>query len=336
MNLPSGFDLEAHRGGRDSRPENTLPAFAYALAIGVTTLETDAQITADGVVVLSHNRNVPWYMAKSSSGRFIVADQQPDIPFWTLEQLKGFDLGAMSPNAPFGYWDAHGRTQKQVPGTRITTLEELFQLIKAWGNDKVFVNIETKSLAYPVVVGNPNPEEWVSKIYDLAVKYGMEDRVMIQSFDWRTLVQMKKVDPRVATVALTANQPSWNEEGDEGDYQWPNRSKPSPWMAGLDIKDFGGDAVKAARKIGADVFAPYEEEVNRRVVSQAHGLGMQVVPYTVNEPKRMRELIRMGVDGIITDRPATLRRICEQLGVPVPSPDPAPRNKPHYSGVDGL
>jgi len=66
VSLPSGFDLQAHRGGRDARPENTLPAFAYALALGVTTLELDVQITGDGVMVVWHNKSIPWYMARNA------------------------------------------------------------------------------------------------------------------------------------------------------------------------------------------------------------------------------------------------------------------------------
>jgi glycerophosphoryl diester phosphodiesterase len=133
--LPGDFDLQAHRGGRDARPENTLPAFAYALAIGVTTLEMDMQITADGVIVIRHNKDIPWYMAKNAWGRFLTVDEQPDIRFWKLDDLRKFDIGDMSHDAPYGYWDSHGRTQKKAPGTNICTLEEVFLLVKAWGND---------------------------------------------------------------------------------------------------------------------------------------------------------------------------------------------------------
>lgn len=333
---PAGFDLQAHRGGRDARPENTLSAFAYALAIGVTTLEMDLQITADGVLVIRHNKDIPWYLAKNSWGRFLVADEQPDIRFWTLEDLAAFDLGAMSPGAPFGYWAAHGKTQKQTPGARLCTLEEVFQLVQAWGNTTVFFNIETKSLPYPSSPVNPAPAVWVRKFYELVERYGMRERVSLQSFDWRTLVEMKRLDARIPTVALTANQPGWNAEGDEGDYQWPGRGAPSPWMAGLDLKDFGGSVLRAAHAIKADVLSPHHSEVTRALIDEAHGLGMRVVPYTVNDPARMRELIGLGVDGIITDRPATLRGVCRELGVPVPAPDPKPAGKPHYTGVDGL
>ena len=147
---------------------------------------------------------------------------------------------------------------------------------------------------------------------------------------------MKKLDPGIPTVALTANQPSWNSEGDEGDYQWVYRKEPSPWMAGLDIKKFKGSIVKAAHAISVDVLSPFHTEVTREMIAEAHSLGMRVVPYTVNDTERMKELIRMRVDGIITDRPATLRAICRELGVKIPDPATDPSKKPYYTGVDGL
>lgn len=176
----------------------------------------------------------------------------------------------------------------------------------------------------------------VRAVYDVVAEFNMQDRVMLQSFDWRTLKEMKRVDPRIATVALTANQPSWNAEGGEGDYQWPDRDEPSPWMGGLDIKDFGGDPVKAAAAIDPDIFSTYYTELSTAIVQQAHALGMRVVPYTVNDPEQMRALITMGVDGIITDRPATLRSVMTQLGMPLPPKDRSPEGKPYFSGTDGL
>jgi glycerophosphoryl diester phosphodiesterase len=122
VHLPTGFDLEAHRGGRDARPENTLPAFAYALSVGVSTMELDTHITSDGVLVVRHNRVIPWYEAKNSWGDFLVSDEQPDIRTSTLQELKVYDEGAISAGAPNGYWTLHGLTQKQISGTQITTL----------------------------------------------------------------------------------------------------------------------------------------------------------------------------------------------------------------------
>lgn len=335
VNLPPGFDLQAHMGGRDARPEQTLPAFAYALAVGVSTLEMDMVLTADQVPVLHHSNKLSTYLAKNPWGKYLTVDEQPDIRFTTLEDLKKFDLGTMSPDAPYGYFEAHGKTQKAIPGTSLATLEEVFQLVRDWGNDSVFLSVETKSAPYPINPGNPTPQEWVEAFYDLVQEYDMQDRVMLQSFDWRTLQEMKKVDPSIATVALTANQPEWNLEGDEGDYQWRTSELTSPWMAGLDLTDFGDSPLRAAHAIQADVFSTYYKEVTPELIAEAHSLGMRVVPFTVNDPAIMETMIEMGVDGLITDRPATLRSVLQQLGVAVPMADPAPESKPFFTGVDG-
>lgn len=335
VNLPEGFDLQAHRGGRDARPENTLPAFAYALSIGVTTIELDMVITADGVPVVHHSNKLMTYLARNPWGKFLTIDEQPDIRHWTLADLKKFDLGTMSPDAPHGYWEAHGRTQKAIPGTTIATLEEVLRLVRDWGNDRVFLSVEAKSTPYPVSPDNPSPKEWVEAFYRLVVKHGMQDRVMLQSFDWRVLQEMKKVDPRIATVALTANQPSWRLEGEEGDYQWRDADGTAPWMAGRNLGALDEDPVLAAAAIDADVYSAYHAEITPEVIARAHSLGLRVVPYTVNDPDEMRTLIEMGVDGLITDRPATLRGVMQALGLPVPPKDPDPTGKPYFSGTDG-
>lgn len=333
--LPAGFDLQAHRGGRDARPENTLAAFAYAMAVGATTLEMDMQITKDGVIVIRHDNHLLPFLTKNEFGDFLTENEMPDIRTMNLPDLKKFDVGETSPFAPNGYWEAHGRTQKKVPGSRLATLEEVFKLVKAWGNDKVFLNIETKSYCYPENPLNPDPRRWVKKFHALAKKYGMLNRVMLQSFDWRTLEIIKEIDPSIPTVALTAEQPSWNErEFEEGRYRWTDRDEKSPWMAGLDIKNFGGDYVKAAHAIKADVVSPYFTELTPALVREAHDLGMKVVPFTVNDPRDMKRLIDMGVDGFITDRPSVARRVCIEKGIALPTPDPNPEGKPHYTGTD--
>ena len=314
--------LLAHRGARGSRVENSLEAFAYALSLGVSSLETDVQLTADGVPVLSHSRILPWWMAKNKWGKFLSTDEQPNIGFTPLSDLRQYDLSEMSPHAPHGEWERVGHTQKVIPGTRLATLEELFQLVHAWGNDQVELCIEAKSTPYPNA-HNPTPHQWVQSIYDLACRYGMVHRIYIQSFDWRVLAEAKRIDPALRTVALTANQPQWNHEGDEGDYENER------WMGET------GDPVAIAASLRADVYAAYEKTVTKALIDRVHSLGMLFVPYTVNDPKRIQELIDMGVDGILTDRIKVAREVMRELGVPLPPGDPDASTKPYYSGVDG-
>ncbi|BBB91966.1 MAG TPA: glycerophosphodiester phosphodiesterase [Methylomusa anaerophila] len=329
--VPQIFDFEAHRGGRDARPENTLVSFAYAMELGVTTLEMDMQMTKDGRIVISHNAFMNGSLAKGADGKYVESGKY-DIRTMTLEQVKQFDLGTMNPAAG-DYYAGHGKTQLAVPGTKMPTLEEVFELAKAYGNDKVMFNIETKSYpdpAFPEAKNNPDPTVFVKKVYEVIKKYHMEDRVMLQSFDWRTLKEMKKLDPKITLVALTCEQPSWGRDSVCRQVGEPGAS---PWMAGLDIDAYKGDYIKAAKAIGADVVSPYWEELSNELVTEAHELGMKVVPWTVNDPGKANMLIDMGVDGLITDQPWVLRDLLIKRGIPVAEPT-INTNSPYHTGTD--
>ncbi|AIF49969.1 glycerophosphodiester phosphodiesterase [Pelosinus sp. UFO1] len=329
---PQIFDLEAHRGGRDARPENTLVSFAYALELGVTTLEMDMQLTKDDQIVISHNPIMNANLTKGPDGNYVKAGQY-DIRKMTLKEIKQFDVGTMNPNAG-DYYESHGKTQLSVPGTKIPTLEEVFELANSYGNDKIYFNLETKSYADPADpnhANNADPEKFVKKFYEIVKKYHMEDRVFLQSFDWRTLKIMHNIDPTITLVALSSEQPSWGYV--DGCYLKIGDKNASPWLAGLNINDYHGDYVKAAKAIGADVVSPYWEELSPQLVSEAHELGMKVVPWTVNSPKSMNMLIDMGVDGIISDKPWILRDLLIKRDISVAEPT-INSNSPYHIGTN--
>ena len=310
------FDIQAHRGGRDARPENTLAAFAYALELGVTTLEMDLQLTIDGHIVISHD---PWLnpaLARAADGRYVPPGEY-DIRAMTLAEVKSFDVGVMNPDAG-EYYAAHGATQVSAPGSRIPTLAEVFDLVISYGNTDVRLNIV--SMTHPHPPGpthclSPEPALFVRIVYDTVKHYGMEERVTLQSFDWRTLVAMRQLDPRIDLSALSCEQPSW---GREGCCLRLNEMEASPWLGGLNIHDFGGNYVRAAKAIGAHVVSPYYRELMPALVGEAHALGMRVLPWTVNDPSDMEAMLDMGADGIITDRPKLLRDILAGRGIALP------------------
>jgi len=86
------FDLQGHRGTRGNAPENTIAAFEKALAIGVTTLEMDAAITADGVVVVSHDPALHPALTRDASGQWLKG-RGPLIKSLTFAQLQAYDVG---------------------------------------------------------------------------------------------------------------------------------------------------------------------------------------------------------------------------------------------------
>jgi glycerophosphoryl diester phosphodiesterase len=246
--------VHGHRGARARRPENTLPAFRYAIEQGVDVLELDVAVTKDGVPVVSHD---PLINATICSGpKTGVA-----IHTLTLEQLHEYDCGAKQ-NPAFA-------TQTPVAGTRVPALDEVFELGR--GNT-VWFNVETKIFADRPEL-TPGPEAFTTLIFDHIRKHGLEKRVILQSFDPRTLQVMKKLDAAIPRSALFEKERDWPE---------------------------------VAREFAATIFSPEYHLVTPQKVAKAHAAGMQVVPWTVNKPEDWQRLVDARVDAIISDDPASL------------------------------
>ena len=303
----TAFDLEAHRGGRALRPENTLPSFANALSMGVDTLELDMAVTRDGVVVVSHDRRLNPDLARAADGHYIPAA----VPFvkLTLEQVKQYDVGQIRPGSAYA---ARFPDQLAVPGTRIPTLAEVFALVRRSGNRHVRLNIETKIDPHHPDE-SPDPQHFVTAVLDLLRHERFSDRVMIQSFDWRTLLLIQKQAPGIPTVYLTEQTgPDANVHADA----------PSRWTAGFDPRNHGGSVPRTIKAAGGNIWSPYSGDVDARSIAEAHQLGLPVIVWTVNQPDQMAHLIDMGVDGIISDRPDLLRAEAAKKGIPLPPPAP--------------
>src|SRR5258708_14338779 len=96
MTAAAAFDLQGHRGARGLAPENTLAAFRTALALGVSTLETDLAVTKDGVVVISHDPLLNPDLVRGPDGQWIAAPG-PTIHSLTLAELKRYDDARINP-----------------------------------------------------------------------------------------------------------------------------------------------------------------------------------------------------------------------------------------------
>ena len=304
------FDIEAHRGGRGLRPENTLPAFANALAMGVDTLELDMAVTKDGVVVVSHNRGLNPDLARGPDGRYIVTGT-PYVEL-TVAQVKGYDVGQIRPDSAYA---AQFPEQLAVPGTHIPTLAEVFSLVRRSGDSHVRLNIETK-----VDPTHPHesldPQQFVAAVLALLRREHFSDRVMVQSFNWRTLLLVQKLAPSIPTVYLTRESgPAPNVSAD----------KASVWTAGYDPYRYGGSVVQAVKAAGGSIWSPYYHDVDSRSIAAAHHLGLPVIVWTVNDAADMARLLDLGVDGIISDRPDVLRQVAASKGMVLPHGAPSAR-----------
>ena len=301
------LDIQGHRGARGLLPENTLPAFARALEIGVTTLELDCAITKDGMVVVSHDPVLNPDITRGPDGQWL-RETGPAIWSLTFEELQRYDVGRLNPARAYA---KRFPEQQAVDGTRIPRLADLFALVKKSGNETVRFNIETK-ISPLEPARTAGPDDFARKLIAQVRAAKMERRVVIQSFDWRTLSVVQKEAPEIPTVYLTAESGSAANLNKYGD---------SPWTAGVRYRDHGSvpRMVKAA---GGAVWSPNFGDLSRDAVKEARSLGLKVVPWTVNHELDMRRLIDWGVDGIISDRPDLLRRVAGETGLPLPPSTP--------------
>jgi glycerophosphoryl diester phosphodiesterase len=249
------IQVHGHRGARAVLPENTLPAFEHAIGVGADVLELDLAVTKDNVLVASHDPVLNPKLCKGPAGTGVIREM-------TLAELKRWDCGSLqNPDYP---------KQQTVPGTKVPTLDEVFALA-AKGNFQF--NVETKIFADKPQY-TPSPSEFSKLLLDAIRKHGLESRVIVQSFDFRTLKEMKRLAPNIRRSALY----------------------------GVGGRSFDSIAAEAE----AHIISPNYPLVTPTKVDAAHKAGYEVVPWTANTRKDWDLLIDAKVDAIITDDPAEL------------------------------
>lgn len=266
------FDVQGHRGCRGLMPENTIPAMYKAIDLGVTTLEMDVVITKDKKVLLSHE---PWMekeiTTRPGGGLILSTFESMKLNIYQMdyEEVKTYDVG-MKP---------HPRFPKQLKIKAIKPLlSDLIDSVELYltknNLPKVRYNIETKSLPAGDVKFHPVPGEFIELLMAVIREKKIEDRVIIQSFDFRTLIYLHEKYPSIKTAVLIEDS---------------------------QVKDF--DEQLSALGYIPEIYSPNHTMVDEKMVKQCHEKGMKIIPWTVNDKKQIKKLRKMGVDGIITDYP---------------------------------
>ena len=224
--------------------------------------------------------------------------RRPDDPFAdALAELKTYDIGRLNPATKYGQ-----QFPSQKPRTTASAFRRSPSFI-AMAGPGVRFNIETK-------IDPTKPDETVDPahfarlVVDAIRAAKMTKRTTIQSFDWRTLIEAKKIAPEIETVCLTIESRDMNTTG----------PKPSPWMAGLDVTP-GGSLQQLVKRAGCSAWSPFWRNVTAGNVIEAHALGLKVIPWTVNDPAEMKRLIDLKVDGLITDYPDRGMAVLEEKGL---------------------
>jgi glycerophosphoryl diester phosphodiesterase len=296
------FDLQSHRGGRGEWTEESLAAFANSLELGVTTLELDTHLTEDGKVIVWHddtiqaNKCVDTAPATQGDAEFpYVGDRVAEL---SLAQVQTLNCGFIQlPGYP---------EQDVIEGNRIAELKDVYQLARDGDAAKVQFNVETK--VEDGMAGGEGMAALTKAVVTEIYRAGMAERTTVQSFDWSSLNLTRQIAPQLPLVALSSGD-AWLQVGQPG---------ASPNLGGIDIDDYDGSLAKAAAAQGYDVVSPAFGSVTPGMIAEAHGLGLPVIPWTVNTTADMERLMDLGVDGIISDYPTRLRTVMEQRGLKLP------------------
>lgn len=305
----AAIEAHGHRGARGLRPENTLPAFAHALEVGVDALELDVTLSADGVVVATHDPHISPFTCRDT------APHGPDDPHFpyvgrpvsrlTLGMLKTLDCGVVRPG---GEPDKFAHTQVPVPGARMPTLAEVAKLLRRYGAHTVRLTVELKTDPSGTHE-TPDPAELTARVAETLAAHDLTDRVTVQSFDWRVLRHAATALPEATRAALVERK---------------TIAPGTPWLAGLDPADFAGDISATAAAAGAHRIAPDQAMIESGLLTTASTHGLPVIVWTVNTEPDMHRMIEAGVNGIITDYPDRLRRVMTAHAMPLPQAYPDP------------
>ncbi len=291
------IEIIGHRGAAGLRPENTLSAFQRACEIGVDAIELDVLSTADDNIIVHHDYTLKPEIARTPQGEWL-ARPGPTIKKLTLANLKTYDVGRLKPGTRYS---RRYPEQQSVDGERIPTLGEVISFVEARCDPMTQLWIEIKTNPENPVF-TPAPETVVNAVVQLLDKRNFIGRARILSFDWRSLAQVQKIAPNIATVYLSLEGVNLNNIK-------PGQPGASPWMAGLDIDDFSGSIPQAVKAAGGRYWAPYYKHLTRVLLNDAHELGIRVFVWTPDKRSEMIRLIEMGVDGIITNRPDILKSV---------------------------
>ncbi len=300
-------DLQGHRGARGLLAENTLPSFALALQTGVSTLELDVVVTRDDVLVISHDPALNPDITRDAQGQFL-RDKGPDIRQLTFEQLQSYDVGRIKPGSRYAQTFS---AQKGQDGVRIPRLKDLFALVNAQGDTQVQFAIETK-ITPQRPDQTPDPERFVQLLLQEVREHGLQGRVQILSFDWRTLQAVQKLAPGMPTVYLTAQLSTLDNLGIRS-------GQASAWTAGFQHAQHGS-VPRMIQAAGGSHWSSFWRELDAQKVREAQSLGLKVLAWTVNDRQSMGQMLDLGVDGLVTDRPDIAAELLKERGIRWTSP----------------
>jgi glycerophosphoryl diester phosphodiesterase len=269
------IDIQGHRGARGLFPENTLEGFVAAAGLGVAAFELDVGLTADDVVVVSHDPALNPDLTRDASGAWL-RERGTTIRSLTYADLLRYDVGRIKPGSLTAFL-----FPDQVPndGARIPTLAAVLETLPG---SRFTIEVKSDPEHPEMTASATTMTEAVLAVIDAA---GAAGRVIVESFDWRVQRHIGRTRPNIRLAWLTTARTTQNA---------------AVWWDG--VVSSGSVAATVASQ-GGPIWAPDHTTLTEAQINEAHRLGLKVLPWTVNRPEDMKRLVAWGVDGLISDRP---------------------------------
>lgn len=265
------FEKEGHRGCRGLMPENTIAAFQKAIELGVSTIELDVVISMDKKVIVSHEAFFNHEITTKPDGSYFEESQETifNIYKMKLDEIQAFDVGLKKhPRFP---------QQKKIKAQK-PTLEEVIDFAEAYSQQLAIAsmkyNIEIKCEPETDAIFHPEPSQFIDLVMDVILKKNIANRVTLQSFDKRPLQYLRKNYPTIIIAYL---------------YEGAEKKTLREQVAELGFQP--------------NIYSPDYQLLNQELINECKMQRVKIIPWTVNELEKMKELKEMGVDGIITDYP---------------------------------
>lgn len=298
------LDIQAHRGGMALMPENTIASMLNGVKLGAKTLELDVVISSDGKAVVSHDAYMSSDFMLKPDGTAISKEEERGLALYkmTYDSISRFDAGS-KPHPRFPD-QVKMKTHKPLLSDLIDSVEAY---VKANKLKPIYYNIETKISPAGDGIYNPSPDVFVKVLMEVINSKSIKSRVTIQSFDIRTLQILHKTAPKLKLSLLAFGKAEvlakFMSQGLSADDQ--KKLKQSP------LYNAKGGIDDDIAKLGfvPDSYSPYYTSVDAEMVAKAHRLKMTILPWTVDEEKDMTALVKLGVDGIISNCPDKLVKL---------------------------
>ena len=302
LSKPNYIKIYGHRGARGDLPENTLESFKYLFKNNINAYETDILISKDLIPVITHDFRLDPSFTKDNEGNWIT-DENIIIFDLSYDELLKFDVGSLNKLSRYGRRFVN---QKTLENQKIPKLSELLELSSKNKSENLLINLEIKSTPDEENL-TPTPEEMVKLVMKEVNKSNLQNKIIISSFDWRTLTEIKNLYPEISRAYLSFQQ----QTGIKIKNTIYNRS---PWMSYLPFFE-KYELPKIIKSQGGKALHPYHKDITKKLVDISHQEDLPVNVWTVNEENDMLKMIEYGVDGIMTDYPLRLKELCDKENI---------------------